>query len=66
MQNAKARSNQNQVSQNERSSGAIGAKSNNNNVNDQVSTNATPDGMDEISEITRPEEQREHSSKTIL
>ena len=67
MKNASARSvDQKQASQGGTSSDAIGAKSNNNNVNDQVSTNATPDGMDEISEITRPEERREHSSKTIL
>ena len=67
LKNASARRvNQNQASQSETSSDVIGAKSNNNNVNAQVSTNATPDRMDETSETTRPEERREHSSKTII
>ena len=67
LKNASARRvNQNQASHSETSSDVIGAKSNNNNVNAQVSTNATPDRMDETSETTRPEERREHSSKTII
>ena len=66
LKNASARRvNQNQASQSETSSDVIGAKSNNNNVNAQVSTKTPPDTTDEISEMTRPKECSEHSSKII-